>query len=142
MTGNRSNLSSLKAALVYFGMVFAVGFLLGAIRVPLLVPRLGVRMAELLEMPLMLIAIYLAAGLVVRRYGAVVHGKFWLLAGFIAFDLMVSAEVVLARLLTGRSIGEYVTDRDPVSGSVYLVMLVIFGLMPWLRILQATGKPR
>jgi hypothetical protein len=57
-----------KAALVYFILVFGAGFALGLIRVPLLVPRLGERYAELLEMPFMLIAIGLAARFVVRRY--------------------------------------------------------------------------
>jgi hypothetical protein len=37
-----------KAACLYFGLVFAAGFALGVIRVLLLVPRLGVRTAELI----------------------------------------------------------------------------------------------
>ncbi|MBP8296721.1 MAG: hypothetical protein KAX84_11480 [Burkholderiales bacterium] len=45
------------AALTYFALVFAAGFVMGAVRVPFLVPRLGVRVAELLVviavMPLM-----------------------------------------------------------------------------------------
>jgi hypothetical protein len=32
--------------------------------------------------------------------------------------------------LRGLSIGEYVAGRDPVSGTVYLVMLGLFALMP------------
>lgn len=40
-----------KSGVAYFGLVFGAGFLLGCIRVPFLVPRLGARVAELLEMP-------------------------------------------------------------------------------------------
>ena len=40
---------TLKASFGYFLLVFAVGFALGAIRVPFVVPRLGVRWAELLR---------------------------------------------------------------------------------------------
>ena len=42
---------TLRAALVYFALVFGVGFLLGLIRVPFVVPRIGERYAELAEMP-------------------------------------------------------------------------------------------
>jgi hypothetical protein len=47
----------LKAALLYFAIVFGVGFVLGTIRTLWLVPRLGARAAELLEMPVMLVVI-------------------------------------------------------------------------------------
>jgi len=46
----------LRTAARYFAIVFGVGFVLGAVRVPLLVPRLGERVAELAEMPLMFAA--------------------------------------------------------------------------------------
>jgi hypothetical protein len=48
--------------------VFGAGFLLGCIRVPLLVPRLGVRTSELLEMPIQLVVIVFAARFVVERF--------------------------------------------------------------------------
>ncbi len=44
----------LRAAVFYFLLVFGAGFLLGIGRVLLIVPLLGERTAELLEMPLML----------------------------------------------------------------------------------------
>ena len=57
----------LRAAATYVALVFGTGFVLGAVRVSLLVPRLGVRLAELLEMPWMALAMVLAARFVVRR---------------------------------------------------------------------------
>jgi hypothetical protein len=60
-------MSILRAACTYFGLVFGTGFVLGALRVTLLLPRLGERTAELLEMPLMTVAMVLAARSVVRR---------------------------------------------------------------------------
>ena len=56
------SMPTLKAALLYFLTVFGAGFLLGPIRIFLLVPKIGVRAAELIEMPIMLTAIYFAAG--------------------------------------------------------------------------------
>jgi hypothetical protein len=123
----------IRSAAVYFGIVFGVGFLLGVVRVPLLVPRFGERAAELAEMPLMFIAIYLAAGCVVRRYGALVTPGGWVLSGVAALGFLLCAELLLAVVLAGRNLAEYIAGRDPVSGSVYLGMLAVFAAMPWLR---------
>jgi hypothetical protein len=129
----------LSSAAVYVGLVFAMGFVLGAIRVPLLVPRLGERTAELAEMPLMFAAIFLAAGFVVRRYGTVMTSAGWILAGVLSLAMLIAAELLLAVALAGRGVGEYIATRDPVSGSVYLAMLIVFAVMPWLRTAHATS---
>jgi len=86
----------LRSAAVYFGIVFGVGFMLGSVRVPFVVPWLGERSAELAEMPLMFIAIFLAAGYVVRRYGVSVTPRGWALVGVAALALLVCAELLLA----------------------------------------------
>ena len=123
----------LGSAVVYFGIVFGVGFLLGSVRVPLMVPRIGERSAELAEMPLMFIAIFLAAGYIVRKHAAYVSPKGWAVVGVISLGLLVCAELLLAAVLAGRGVAEYIASRDPVSGTVYLGMLVVFAAMPWLR---------
>ena len=122
-----------RSAAVYFGIVFSIGFLLGSVRVPFLVPRLGVRWAELAEMPVMLLAIFLAAGHVVRRHGAAVSAGSWALVGVAGLVLLICAELALASVLADRGIRECIAGRDPVSGSVYLGMLLVFAAMPWLR---------
>ena len=122
-----------RCAAAYFALVFAAGFALGSVRVPLLVPRLGERWAELAEMPLMFVAIFLAAGHVVRRYGGRVAAREWPVVGIMALAFMVVAELLLAVMLAGRGVGEYIAGRDPVSGSVYVGMLLVFAAMPWLR---------
>ncbi len=123
----------LLGAAVYFVMVFGAGFLLGAVRVPFLVPRLGERIAELAEMPIMFAAIYYAAGYLVRRYGSSIASFDWVLVGAMSLTMLVAAELLLAIAIAGRSLGEYLASRDPVSGSVYLGMLLVFAAMPWLR---------
>jgi hypothetical protein len=45
----------LKAAVLYFPILFGVGFVLGTIRTLWVVPRVGTRNAELLELPMMFI---------------------------------------------------------------------------------------
>jgi hypothetical protein len=55
-------------AATYFACVFGAGFILGPIRILLVVPRYGDRVAELMEAPLMLIVVVFAAKWVVRRF--------------------------------------------------------------------------
>ena len=50
-----------KAGMLYFALVFAAGFMLGAVRTLWIVPRVGTRMAELMETPIMLVVSILAA---------------------------------------------------------------------------------
>ncbi|MEO7117109.1 MAG: hypothetical protein ABIZ18_14780 [Caldimonas sp.] len=124
----------LRAALVYFSLVLGAGFLLGMVRVPFLVPRIGERWAELAEMPLMAVIIFLDAGYVLRKFPAIrMHGRA-LFVGFLALAFAVGAELGLAVALQSRTLGEYLASRDRVSGSVYLAMLVVFALMPRLRL--------
>ena len=130
----------LIAASVYFGIVFGVGFLLGSVRVPFLVPRLGERVAELAEMPLMFVAIFLAAGYVVRKQGSSMAPVDWALVGVMSLSLLVAAELLLAVALAGRSVVENIASRDRISGSVYLIMLVVFAAMPWLRRRHANSR--
>lgn len=58
--------------------MFGAGFVLGALRVTLLVPRLGKRIAELGEMPLMFGVILVAARFVIRRFAVPpsMHARF------------------------------------------------------------------
>lgn len=119
-----------RAGLAYFALVFAAGFVLGAIRVPLLVPRLGVRIAELLEMPVMFVVIVLAARYVVRRFALPPGARVRLTVGVVALALLVAAEVSLALAIQSQSLAQYIAGRDPVSGGVYLVMLGLFAAMP------------
>jgi hypothetical protein len=123
-----------KAGATYFACVFGAGFALGSVRVPLLVPRLGVRVAELAEMPLMFCAIVLAARWTVLRFALPPTPAARLGAGAVALALLRSAEFTLALWLQGLTVEGYLSSRDPVSGSAYAAMLLVFAAMPlWVR---------
>ena len=64
---SEQTLQVVKAGAVYFAIVFGVGFILGAIRTLWVVPRVGARNAELMEMPIMLVVTILAARWTVLR---------------------------------------------------------------------------
>ena len=134
---------SIKAGLAYFALVFGAGFVLGALRVSFLVPRLGERVAELSEMPVMFAVVFLAAGFVVGRFAVPPSTSARLGTGLLALALLLAAELLLAVVLRDRSLADYVASRDPVSGSVYLAMLVLFALMPLFvgRTDRLAGRP-
>jgi hypothetical protein len=116
----------LRAALSYFAIVFGIGFFLGTIRVLWIVPRLGLRNAELLEQPLMLIPIFVTAKWIVRRFGTGLTGIETLGIGLLALGVLLLAEVLVALLAQPNR------ARDPISGAAYFVMLGVFAVMPWL----------
>jgi hypothetical protein len=124
------------AGLTYFAIVLGTGFVLGVFRVPFLVPRIGERWAELAEMPIMAVVIFLAAGYILRRFPDIRSPGRSLAAGFLALALTVCAELGLAVALQDRTLSEFIDSRDKVSGSVYLLLLLVFAIMPRLRLQQ------
>lgn len=122
----------LKTGLVYFFLVFGLGFLLGAIRIPFIVPRIGVRKAELLEMPIMLLGIVLAAKFILSQFKLPPAPLAYLSVGIIALSLTLIAEWQLVVCLQKTTFKQYLKSRDPVSGSVYILLLVLFALMPFV----------
>ena len=127
-------LKTLQAGLVYFAIVLGTGFVLGVIRVPFLVPRIGERWAELAEMPVMAVVIFMAAGFILRRFPDIREPGRALIAGVLAFALSVAAELGLATVLQNQPLVDFIRSRDKVSGSVYLALLVVFAVMPRLRL--------
>jgi hypothetical protein len=120
------------AGAAYFATVFGAGFVLGTLRVLLVVPRLGERVAELLEMPLMLLVICGAAGWIVRRFALPPVPRVRLAVGVLALVLLLAVEFAVVLALRGLTWREYVATRDPVSGTAYIALLGVFALMPWL----------
>lgn len=121
-----------KAGLLYFALVLAAGFVLGTIRTVRLVPRVDVRRAELMEMPIMLAVTIVAARWTVLRLAVASLTTMRLGMGCIALVLMLVAEFGLMLRLRRISIQGYLATRDPVSGTVYYVMLAVFAAMPLL----------
>ena len=129
----------IKSALVYFTLIFATGFALAMIRIPFLVPRFGERWAELVELPFMVLASFLVARWLVRRFGLVTVVQ-CIGTGLPALLMMLSAELAVMRF-QGQSLGEFLAGRDPVSGMAYLFSLLLFAAMPLLVRQQAVNRP-
>jgi hypothetical protein len=133
-----------KAGAIYFAIVFGAGFMLGTIRVLWLVPAVGTRTAELLEMPIMLTVIVLSARWVVRKGSGTICAQRplgrsdkwfltpWLGIGVIALGLILLLDFMVVLWIRGLSFSQYLEAFDPVAGTAHFVMLGLFAVMPLL----------
>ena len=119
-------------------LVFFVGFVLGILRILLLVPVVGERYAELIETPLMLITIYYSARYIVNGYSKIERASSYLYVGVIALTFLLLFEFTLVLGIRGISFEQYISSRDPVTGAAYALSLIIYLLMPFI----ITKKPR
>jgi len=122
----------LKAGALYFAFVFGVGFVLGTIRTLWIVPMFGTRTGELMETPIMLVVTILSTRWTVRRLAVPSTPLDRLAMGCVALVLLLVTEFTLVLWLRGLTIREYLASRDPVSGTVYYVMLGVFAILPLL----------
>ena len=123
-------LCAFKAGLCYFALTFGAGFLLGPLRIFLMVPRVGARAAELAELPVMIIVTWLAARWTIRRFRVPLSTRSRLVMGVVAFALLLAAEFALVLPLRGLTLEQYFATRDPVSSVAYYASLVLLALMP------------
>jgi hypothetical protein len=118
-----------RLAAVYFASVFSIGFLLGVARTLWVAPRLGERVAEVVEMPVMVAASFLFARALMSRAGAV-GLRDAALVGLAALALLLCAELAVVAFVRGQTLTDYVGSRDPVSGAAYVLALLLFAAMP------------
>jgi hypothetical protein len=124
----------LKAGALYFALVFGAGFVLGTLRTLWIVPSFGTRRAELMEAPIMFAITVLASRWVVRRLAIRASFRGRLAVGLIALGLLLLTEFTAVLWIRGLTIAEYLASRDPVAGTVYVVLLAALALMPSLGI--------
>lgn len=122
-----------RAALIYFALVFAVGFLLGPLRVLWLEPWFGKTIAVLLEAPLLILAMWFAAPAAARWARL---GGGWsrhVVVGVLALALQQAADLAVGFGLRGMTLADQLTYFTTPAGAIYAVTLVVFALMPLIR---------
>lgn len=122
----------IRAAASYWGVIFALGFVLGTVRVLWIAPALGLLPATALELPVMLGASWIASGWLVRRF-SLAAGSEALAAGTLAFALLMAAECALAGVLADETPGEWLAGLASPHAVLGLAGQVVFALMPWWR---------
>ena len=118
-----------RAALAYFAVVFAVGAVLGAVRETLVLPRYGPLGAVAVEAPAMLLACWIAARWVVRRFTVIGVGN-RLRLGLVAFALLMVAELAGSIGLRGMAPGQWLAHFTEPAGFLSLALFVAFAAMP------------
>jgi hypothetical protein len=125
-----AGLRQVRAGVAYFGWVFAAGFVLGTLRVLLVVPALGALAAVVLEVPVMLAIAWIIAGRVAARWAVPSRIGARLVMGGVALTLLLAAE----RLL-GAALGTWEPPLASPAGRVGLAAQAAFGLIPVLQLL-------
>ena len=97
-----------------------------------LVPTVGVRVAELTELPFMLTVVFFAARWVNGRFLADRDQPSRLIVGVTALMLLLLAELILGVMFLDLTPKDALLGRDPVSGTAFYLSLCVFALMPWV----------
>jgi hypothetical protein len=126
-----------KAGCLYALVVFVFGFAFGAIRVLLLVPRLGETAAVSLEAPFMLTACWSLSHWSAKKHHMLTDTTEALLMGAIALAILTLAELGTAILLFRRTVLEYFVGFCSVPGAIGLAGQLCFASFPFL---QASGN--
>lgn len=130
------------AAITYWAIVFALGFVLGTARVLWVIPLVGLMPATLLELPIILAASWFASGWILRRF-AITTRREALTLGVLAFAILMAAECALAGALSGETPAQWLAGLRQPHALVGLVGQAVFALMPWWRagLREQAGKP-
>lgn len=120
------------AAVLYFAIVFAVGFALGPVRVLWLEPAVGATLAVLIEAPILVAAMAVAARRVARKLAVSTRVLPMLAMGGAALLLVLAADFTVGRWLRGLTLLEQAGYLVTPAGLVYVATLVLFALMPLL----------
>jgi hypothetical protein len=125
--------AALLAGAIYFGVVFAAGFALGAVRVTLLVPAVGEPVAVALELPLLLLWSWWTCGWCLRRFAVPASVAARALMSSVAFALLMAAEIALDAALNGRDLAAHFARYGSTTALVGLAGQLLFALFPLLR---------
>jgi hypothetical protein len=126
-------LTALKAGAIYFGIVFAAAFALGALRVLYIIPHIGETGAVLIEIPVLLTLSWWVCGAVLKRYPVAQHIGRRALMGLASFTLLMAAEFGLATFFFGRNPDEFLGGLSTPSGAIGLAGQIAFALIPLMR---------
>ena len=115
----------LKAGVIYFLLLFALGWILGPI-------RFGRMTALLVEAIIMLIAMIVAAGWVTLRFDVPQTLGSTIPVGLVALAILAPAEIAGVLWVRGQSLQDYAASFVTAPGVISLVMFVLFAVMPTL----------
>lgn len=130
----------LSAAAIYFCIVFAVGLVLGPVRVLWLEPWLGRTLAVLCEAPFLILAMWFGA----RWAPAWARLEFgwWsrLMMGVVALVMQQLADLAVGFGLRGMTLSDQLAYFVTPPGFIYAAILFLFAVMPLIGTLQTSRR--
>jgi hypothetical protein len=121
------------AGLSYFALVFAAGFVLGVVRVLVLLPRSNETVAVLIELPIILAISWAVCRWLVARFRVRGAIPVRLAMGGLAFGLLMLAETGLSVLGFGRSLAEHLAHYRSLPALLGLLGQLAFAAFPALQ---------
>lgn len=131
--------AALRAGFVYATGVFGAGYVLGAIRLRLLVPHLGTTYAVLLEAPLMLGVSWWVSRWCVGQWAVSARPGPRILMGVVALVVLLSEELALAVLAFAQSPGAYARGLFSVAGGIGFGAQLLFACFPLIQAERGEG---
>ena len=136
-----------RAGVLYFLVVFGVGFLMGPVREFVFLPQLGPTGAVLAETPVLLVAMVLGARWIIKRYALpqTIPGR--LKMGTVGLLLVLAGDWFVGYFLRGWTTIQILQHYGTVPGAINIFLFMIYLLMPTLLILiegqtpNAEGNP-
>jgi hypothetical protein len=124
----------LRAALGYFAIVFAAGFLLGTFRTLLVIPRTGELLGTILELPIMLVIAWYSCRSIMRRFRQIDTVQAALVVGGAALLLLLMAEALLSVALFGLSLSQHLALYRKLPVQIGLLGQICFSLFPLISL--------
>jgi hypothetical protein len=131
--------SAIRAGALYFAIVFAAGFVLGALRVTVLMPLMGELPAVVLELPIILFISWTVCRKLVAEFSVPPMTSTRAAMGALAFGLLMLAELGLAFLVFDRSGAAYLADLQSAPGLLGLAGQIAFAFIPLSLLRQRLG---
>ena len=98
-----------NASFAYFAIVFAIGFVLGTLRVFVTAPHFGEIPATFVELPVMLAASWFVCKRVIAHWRIPPAAPVRLALGGLAFTFLIGAEIALGMTAFGRTFEQVLT---------------------------------
>ncbi len=121
---------ALVAGTVYFLALFALGFVLGTIRVIIVAPSVGAFAAVMAEIPIILTAAFFSSQWTIRRWNVPCAAAIrWAMVLWFLV-LLLLFETLLGAMLFGRTVAEQWGSLQTPAGLLGLSAQVIAALLP------------
>ncbi|MEQ1523371.1 MAG: hypothetical protein ABL936_19070 [Aestuariivirga sp.] len=131
--------SAIRAGALYFAIVFAAGFVLGALRVTFIIPFIGELLAVALELPIILFISRIVCRRLVAQFSVPAMVSHRAAMGALAFGLLMLAELGLSILVFDRSGDAYLSHLLTAPGLLGLAGQIVFAAMPLGLLRQRRG---